>query len=72
MNHSILTMYLTIAGFLFLCGIVLGMVLKKDVLHGGVRLGIVNSMLLAIAWPATIVSIVCGWIYDVEQAWRKL
>ena len=64
--------YLAVVVILFLSGIVLGRVLKKDILHGGVRLGVLNSALLSIVWPLTFVCMVCGWAYDIGQAWKKL
>ena len=70
--RTALMCYLAIAGFIFLAGVFVGKVLKKDVLHGKVMLGIMNSALLAIAWPVAIVLCIIGWLYDAIQAWKKL
>ena len=72
MQQNVAVVYLVVAAILFLSGIFSGKVLKKDVLHGGVRLGILNSALLSIVWPLTCVCMVCGWVYDMVQAWKKL
>ena len=72
MMHKVAMLYLAIAGFFALCGIVVGKILKKDVLHGGVQLGILNSVLLPAVWPVTIICILGGLIYDMVQAWKRL
>ena len=72
MTNSVLLIYCAIASAFFLIGIILGKVLKKDVLHGGVELGIFNSFYLSSVWPITILSIFAGWGYDMVQEWKKL
>ena len=70
--HNMLIGYLTVAGLFFLVCITIGKILKKDILHGRVMLGVFNSSLLAIVWPIMVVLILIGWAYDVVQAWKKL
>jgi hypothetical protein len=72
MANKVAFAYLFIAGLLFLCGILFGKVLKKDVLHGGVSLGVINSALLSMAWPLTVIFMIFGWAYDIVQEWKKL
>lgn len=72
MMHKVAMLYLAIVGVLALCGIVVGKILKKDVLHGGVQLGILNSILLSAVWPITIICIICGLIHDRVDAWKRL
>lgn len=64
--------YLFVSFVFFLLGLVIGKVLKKDILHGKVMLGVMNSALLASVWPLAIVLCVVGWLYDAIQAWKKL
>ena len=64
--------YLAVSCVFFLLGLVIGKVLKKDILHGKVMLGVMNSALLASVWPLAIVLCVVGWFYDAIQAWKKL
>lgn len=64
--------YLAVSCVFFLLGLVIGKVLKKDILHGKVMLGVMNSALLASVWPLAIVLCVVGWLYDAIQAWNKL
>ena len=64
--------YLAVSCVFFLLGLVIGKVLKKDILHGKVMLGVMNSALLASVWPLAIVLCVVGWLYDAIQAWKKL
>ena len=64
--------YLTVTGLVFLIGLTIGKVFKKDMLHGKVMLGVLNSALLAIVWPLAIVLCIIGWFYDAIQAWKKL
>lgn len=70
--HQIVLLYLAIAFVLCLGCIGIGELFKKDILHGGMRLGVVNSFLLSIVWPITVICIFCGWVYDGIQAWKKL
>ena len=64
--------YVSVWAFLFLMGILFGVILKKDVLGNGVKCGIVNSFLLSATWPLTIICGLCGWAYDLWQGWKKL
>ncbi|MBO6031869.1 MAG: hypothetical protein J6Q22_10550 [Prevotella sp.] len=64
--------YCSIAFVLFLIGIFIGKILKKDILHGGVILGFFNSLFLSVLWPITILVIFIGWGYDAVQGWKKL
>jgi len=64
--------YAAVAVVLFLVGITFGKILKKDVLHGGIKLGIINSALLSSLWPITIICMLCGWGYEIVQEWKRL
>ena len=64
--------YSSIAAVLFLTGIIFGMILKKDDLGNGVRLGVGNSFLLSIAWPITLGFVLVGGIFAVAKVWKKL
>lgn len=64
--------YLAVAGLLFIIGLVIGKVYKKDILHGKVMLGVLNSALIASVWPLAIFLCTVGWLYDAVQAWKKL
>ena len=64
--------YISVSCVFFLLGLVIGKILKKDILHGKVMLGVMNSALLASVWPLAMVLCVVGWFYDAIQAWKKL
>lgn len=72
MLGRILLMYAAVAVWLFPILILIGFVLKKDILHGGVKLGLLNSIMLSVFWPFTFSCVICGWLYDFVQAWRRL
>ena len=72
MLHSILIIYGIGAIIVFFTGLILGLVLKKDVLHGGVKLGVLNSFLLAVVWPLTFVVIQIGFLYEIMKIWKRL
>ena len=72
MLHSILLIYGVGAIIVFFTGLILGLVLKKDVLYGDVKLGVLNSFLLAVAWPLTFIVIQIGWLYEAIKIWKKL
>lgn len=63
--------YVGIAVVLFVLGVVLGL-LKKNILGRNFKLGVVNSMLLAVFWPVTISCILGGWTYECVQIWKKI
>ena len=64
--------YLFVAALLFAIGILIGKVLKKDVLHGGVMLGFFNSAVLALAWPLTLSVFVLGVLHDTFKEYKRL
>ena len=64
--------YLGIAVFLFVLCLILGYVTKRDFIGNGVRLGFLNSILLAIFWPIILLSIVGGWIFDKIMFYKNL
>lgn len=70
--QAILICYLAISVVLFFIGIMIGKVFKKDILHGKVMLGVINSTLLSVVWPMVIVLCILGWLYDAIQVWKKL
>ena len=72
MIKEIFMWYSAIALALFMLGIFLDKILKKDILHGGVRLGFFNSLFLSSVWPVTLIVIFVGWSYDMVQEWKKL
>lgn len=69
---DILIWYASISAWFFALFLFFGYVLKKDLLHGGVKLGMGNSIMLAVFWPLTVICVVCGWMYDMWQAWKKI
>lgn len=70
--RDFLLCYGAVSGALFIVGVVIGKIFKRDVLHGGVVLGFVNSFLLSLAWPVTVGCIVSGWVFDLYQEWKRL
>lgn len=72
MLRAILFWYIGIALGLFLVGVVVGKLLRQDVLGGGVRLGIFNSLLLAVIWPITGILALVGLGYEIVRVWKKI
>lgn len=46
--------------------------LRKEGLGNGVKLGLLNSFILSAFWPLSVICVVCGWMYDLWQAWKKI
>lgn len=72
MIKTFLFCYVAVAAMLFIIGITFGMVLKKDILHGGMKLGIINSALLSSLWPITFICILCGFGYEAIQVCKRI
>ena len=72
MQERIVIGYGIVALAFFIVGIIIGKILKKDVLHGGVELGIINSFLLSVVWPITLLCMISGWGYEAVKTWKKL
>ena len=72
MIRTILFYYGIIWAAFFTVCTTIGVVLRKEPLHGGVKLGFVNSFLLSAAWPITILLMLFGWGYDAVASWKKL
>lgn len=72
MLAKILIGYCGIAVAMFLLAVIIGKILNKDVLGNGVKLGILNALLLSLFWPLTLILALCGVLYDVIRVWKKL
>lgn len=64
--------YCTIAVVVFLVCIVFGKIMKKISLGKGVELGVVNSVLLSVFWPLTLLCSLAGWGYEAIRVWKKI
>lgn len=64
--------YLVVALCLFLFCIIFGKTLKRISLGKGIELGMLNSLLLSVLWPITILCSIVGMCYDAIQMWKKI
>lgn len=69
---TIAVAYGIIAFVLFALFILFGKVLKKISLGNGVSMGVLNSSLLSVLWPLTLVCCAGGMLYECIRLWKRL
>lgn len=63
--------YAVVAITLFVCLVCVGKICKKD-LGNGVKLGFLNSFILASLWPISVTVTFLGVCYEVVHTWKRL
>ena len=71
MWNKLLYGYAIVAIILFVYLVCQGKICKKD-LGNGVKLGFLNSFILAFLWPISAATIFLGVCYEVVHTWKRL